>query len=1257
MKLTRITVKNPFLLLVLFLLLTLLSFLAEKAYIRNRVPDMEMAEFQEILLEKEQAMDILLNRVAAELEHTGWDAWIGEYGEEVEKKLQGEGFTLLLYRNDSLIYWSDNNIPLPWEWSQELFSRPFLELDNSFHLGLYRESEPYRLVGMILIKYRYPYQNEFLRNEFQEDYGLPSWIRVMGPDEPGRQAFPVRDLSGNVVFYLTGLAPPSDAAPPFSVPGFLYLITFLSLLFFLASWFRIMPDRKRYFTGWLFSVLFLTCLKELLRFLAVPQLVYRMELFSPLLYAGTGPWASLGDLVIFAVISFFLVYLLYSGITRFHITLPERKNLQWITGIFLYALAGGWFLFVEYLFRSLIIHSSISFELHRLLDLSVNTFLALMVVGLLFFSAFLILDGIFSAGIKPAGQKKLQMMALAGITLSFLLTGWFTGFLQVVQIIIFFYLFNALLIWFRNHHRKGWKYSFLTLLVLLFSLLALYNIVFFNTEKEKNVRKVLAVNLATEHDAVAEVLLEEMGEKLESDTILAGLLGKSVFSPMEVDSIFEYLQTEYFSGFWEQYYLEITICDEQSELEILDRDTVRNCYAFFDEMLEMIGEALPRSNFWFLNDPNGRTTYFGRFSYPVNPDMINTLFIRLDSRLTYTHLGYPELLLDNRFEKSTRLERYSWARYIHNRLITQSGDFPYSLSLDVYNPPEEEFSFLHFDGYSHLIYRIDPDKQIIISTHDLRGIDLLIDASYLFVYFFLWMNIILLMINIPGIFRNIRLTFKTRIQTAMVGILFMALVLIGGGAVYYSIRQYRAKHNEMIREKIQSVYVVLDHELAYESFLDPGWSRGQYVNLNDLLVRYSNVFYTDINLYSPDGKLLATSRPEIFDEGLTGRRIDNQAYRELRWNRKAEFVHRENIGEMSFLSAYVPFTNAENQLLAYLNLPYFTKQISLSREISLLVVAIVNISFLLLILTIFLAVLISNKITDPLRMIQRKFSRLKLGRSYEKISYEGEDEIGELVHEYNRMVTELARSVEKLARSERESAWREMARQVAHEIKNPLTPMKLSIQQVKRAYEDRAPGWEENFQRFTRTMIEQIENLSAIANAFSHFAQMPTSSFEPVNMVEKVWNIAELFGNTENVEIRVDVHGLSEAMVVADKEQMLRVLTNLVKNAIQAIPEDRPGRVGIDLTLEGKRVIIAVSDNGKGIPDELGEKLFVPNFTTKSSGMGLGLAIVRNIVSNTGGSIHYETRVGEGTTFYVELPVYHPENQSSGKESPRGKIP
>lgn len=392
-------------------------------------------------------------------------------------------------------------------------------------------------------------------------------------------------------------------------------------------------------------------------------------------------------------------------------------------------------------------------------------------------------------------------------------------------------------------------------------------------------------------------------------------------------------------------------------------------------------------------------------------------------------------------------------------------------------------------------------------------------------------------------------------------------------------------------------------------------------------------------MYNIDGNLMATSRPEVFGKGLIGNKINMKAYRALVTEMKSEIIHNEKIGHLNYISAYVPFKNSENKLLAFLNLPYFTRQEELTREVSAMIVTVANVYVLFLLLTFLIAVFISRKITLPLRIIQLKFSEIKLGQKYEKIEHVSNDEIGGLVNEYNRMVSELEKSVEMLAKSERESAWREMAKQIAHEINNPLTPMKLSVQHLQRAWIDKNERFEEYLDRISKTLIDEIDNLSAIATEFSNFAKMPNAINQQIDLIAKIQNVVNLFINNE-VDFNINFFENSEVSIYADKEQISRVFINLFKNAIQSVDKNKIPSITINLQTDGTFVNIEIKDNGKGIPKEMQEKLFRPNFTTKSSGMGLGLAIVKNIIESCGGLISYETELNIGTTFKIKLPVY-----------------
>ncbi|HPT31472.1 MAG TPA: ATP-binding protein, partial [Prolixibacteraceae bacterium] len=514
--------------------------------------------------------------------------------------------------------------------------------------------------------------------------------------------------------------------------------------------------------------------------------------------------------------------------------------------------------------------------------------------------------------------------------------------------------------------------------------------------------------------------------------------------------------------------------------------------------------------------------------------------------------------------------------------------------------------------------------------------DYLISFPYLFVLYFLSSLTILFLIHRRKIRWKIMLDLKFRIQAAIISIVFISLLLVAAGTIFYNLRESGSRLRSDLDQKMNSISVELDLHLQNETSFYPA--------MNDWLlpelVKLSNVFQTDINIFGVNGDLVASSRPEIFNRGLVSRKINTQAYYELYENFQTNYFQPEKIGELSYLSAYEPIINNRGEYLGFINLPFFTHQDKYSQEISTFVVAFINLYVLLFLASLVVAVFFANQITLPLVTIRENLRKIELGKRHEHIHYQRDDEIGKLVKEYNKKVDELVVSAELLARSERESAWREMAKQVAHEIKNPLTPMKLNIQHLQR-FRGEGKEYTDYVNRISQILINQIDTLSDIATEFSSFAQIPTAIKQVFPVAEQIGKVIELYTLHDNVTISFLKNDCDGVLINADREQLSRALINLIKNGIQAIPENREGKIIISLEKKEQAIIISVEDNGSGIPAELQEKMFSPNFTTKSSGMGLGLAIVKNIAENFNGRVWYETRQQEGTTFYFEIPVYN----------------
>jgi two-component system, NtrC family, nitrogen regulation sensor histidine kinase NtrY len=408
--------------------------------------------------------------------------------------------------------------------------------------------------------------------------------------------------------------------------------------------------------------------------------------------------------------------------------------------------------------------------------------------------------------------------------------------------------------------------------------------------------------------------------------------------------------------------------------------------------------------------------------------------------------------------------------------------------------------------------------------------------------------------------------------------------------------------------------------------------------LHQLLLKFSLVFFSDINLFDLDGKLMASSRPEIYERGLISELMNPLAFRAMHHDNKLYYIQQEQIGNGKYLSSYIPFKDSRGNAVAYINLPFFARESEMRNEISSLVLAYMNLFLLLTGLSVTMALLLSRRLTQPLEMIQQKMRLVRFDKVNEKIVWKGKDELGQLVNQYNTLLDQLEESVERLARSERESAWREMARQVAHEIKNPLTPMRLSVQYLEKAWNENDPDIELKLKNTTQTLISQIDTLSSIASAFSDFAKMPVNKPEQANLLEIIKQTINLFDHNDNIRLNLKVSENESFNVYADPANLSRVFTNILKNSIQAIGTKTDGFINVEISKMEDYIAIDISDNGKGMSPDEERRIFTPNFTTKTSGMGIGLSIVYNLVVSAGGTITFETEKGKGTVFHVTIP-------------------
>ncbi len=1230
------TYLNKLKFLVISALLFSIAVAIERSSVEPQNYELDTKKFESVLHAKERKLDNLLSTFAdkikkKEFSRSAKDALLFNLN---FNELSKEGFIFLFYENDSLKFWSDNSIDVSPTFSTSGLNNRITNLNNAWYVYKILNNNKQTVIGLIKIKNKYSIQNKYLVNEFQTGFNLPASVQVsMIPLSYG---FDIQDKEHNYIFSLIPTNTVIVRDKHSTVISIFYFLGIIVLLFYIQTIINQLKrsSKSQWFIA--FIILIVLVVRFLMQEFKLPINLYSLNFFDPKLFASIF-FPSLGDFFINIIVITFVVYnvLYLSFVSQLFKLVGERKGI-WIhvaTGVS-FLLIIGVFLVSQVLFKSLLFNSNISFEVYRVLNLNAFSLIGFLIIALII-SMFLHFANVLITYLSEIVSVKLfyfyfVLFLLLAVVAS-ILFHYELNPSSIVFYIVSMTLFSIL-------RFKKYPIYYYTNVLIIF-VVAVYTVAFISladNTKNKEISKLLVTKLTNERDNVAELLIKENEANIKNDEAVQNYFQNN--SEDLNDKVFKHLQKKYFHGYWDKYDLKVIIKNPAIDSTSIGEPDDEEKY--FNQLMDKSESEVPNTNYYFLENQNGTISYVTKVAYRAGKsNYMARVYIKLDSKLLTQELGYPDLLLEDKMNKTSAMSDYSYAKYKNNRLVKRTGTYHYDFNDNAFPATRNEYSFTQLAGFDHLIYKIDDKNTIILSKPSVKLFDTLISFAYIFAFFNILLAIYILFQNLPTLWKNFEFNFKMKLQFSMIFILLLSFLLVGGGTVYYNIRQFERKHNDNITEKIQSVLIELGQKFGSEKELPTNWSTNESNYLDELLMKLSQVFFSDINLYDLDGNLIGTSRPEIFKRGLIGRRMNPVAFNNMVINQKTEFIQDEKIGLLNYSSSYLPFENNDRKQLAYINLPFFTKPSILREEISTLLVAVLNLYVVLFLVAIVIAVFISTKITQPLRFIQTKFQQIELGANYEQIDYKGKDEIGGLVGEYNRMVEKLADSIELLAKSERESAWREMAKQIAHEIKNPLTPMKLSIQYLLRSWENKDPKFGNKLESVTRTLIDQIDTLTAIASEFSAFAKMPRANEEVIDLVAKIESIVKLFENTENVQVITNLYDLRKVSIVADKEHISRVFINLIKNAIQSIPDGINGKVMVEMKRENNHVLVKVEDNGIGISDEQKAKMFTPSFTTKTSGMGLGLPIVKNIVNNANGKIWFETELGKGTKFFVEFPV------------------
>ncbi|MBR6269055.1 MAG: hypothetical protein IKR30_00595 [Bacteroidales bacterium] len=906
------------------------------------------------------------------------------------------------------------------------------------------------------------------------------------------------------------------------------------------------------------------------------------ELFSPMLYSFNNAFSTLGDLLLNNIMVALLLYGIFF----------MRKKIggsRWHGALFV-VLAGLLVFYIHYVLESLILNSNLVLEPFRINEISLYMVLCYFSFAMLFLALLLILQ---MAVDRLFPQWGLSLFSWRGI-------------------IVFTLAVSLFMVMEESRH---------------------------GLEKEYDRNRVNTAKLAASRDLTLEMHLRSVEKEIASDPFIALL---STANGTEL--IKSRLMDRYFNtSLLQKYNITISLCGPATLLNLGAGTEPAPCFSFFSSMAQDYGTPLDDDLpfFYYINSPSGNSSYLGIFTY-VDPSAndVNRLYLEIEPK--YREDLFDVFALQNGGKGGSGVDpRYSYARYSAGRLVNGSGSFIYPVVLpDGY---EVGYTKTVKNGYVHFVNRLSDYETTVISRRVQSFLPYVISFSYMAIFFGLLLLAATRRARGYSISRLRDHSLSRRIMLLFTVTMVVALAIMVASVAAYAVRVRTTGNRRQMEEKITAVQNALMPMCRYTMRLSD-LRTPEFISTMDKVAEVTN---TDINIYDAKGMLLCSTKPEIFAQYVIGRRMNADAYHNVVHRSDQRYFGTEKVGDFSYISTYAPLMNERGDLVAIANVPYITRAADIRSATSSTIAMIINIYLLLIIAAVALGAFLGNSLVRPLSEIRNKLAHLTSSDGGDRhISYRGPaDELGILVQSYNKMVDDLDESTRRLAQSEREQAWKEMARQVAHEIKNPLTPMRLSIQHLMRIKEQNYPGWEEKVTSIGASLLEQIDTLSDTASEFSTIAKSFNEELSVVSLDDILKEQVTIFDNRDNIEFRyICLPGAP--MLNVRRHQMARTFLNILTNAVQSI-EGAAGSGTVEITVSDALINgsgayrVDIEDSGPGVSEENLAKLFTPNFTTKSSGTGLGLAICKSIIEQSGGTISYHRsdKLG-GACFTVLLPAY-----------------
>ena len=1149
-----------------------------------------------------------------------------------------------LFSNQELVFWSDNKVVPPYNLLQGDYHIKLVDMEEGQFIAckkvIDKAGDQLELYGLIPVYSRSKISNQYLQSRFNPDIFSDTDLKIYTPRGVGN------DIVVGEENYLFSVVFGREYELHRHPVQYLVLITLTVGLIYLLIWIngvvKSFVSEGKIIRGFLFFVISLVTLRFMMLWLGFPFNVVAFDVFNSRYFASSNINPSLGDLFLNVLVFIVWVDFLFqnyfrSNVYRQLISLKgSNRRLCSFALIF-----GSFFLLlgVYELMMNMQKHAQWSIDINENINFSTPLkWISLLVFFIGAVGYFTLSHIVFRTYIKlnNASSKDIlkQLLPAALLFMSLdLLMKWPFILLGIVHGLYFLVVFKLYLT------RHLVKISYLTFIYFFISAIACsvvgtYTIYKFSKSKNLSRKQNIATQLLAEKDFLGEYLINEAVQKIKED-IFIGITFSNLFSDKE--SVRQKIRRRHLNNYLDRYDIDVYLFDQRG-VPIENDRYIENFYQFRERF------ALPQleteyGNIYLVNnfetDLERGYMVFVPIYYERFKSIVGHIILSLKLKRVIPNSVYPELLVDKNQSAATIRGDYSYALFKGGALEYTSGLFNASNDFEMTDLEKKK---LYETGIVkrkmfYLGVRGDDDKTIVISSEAYPFKDILANFSFLFLLLVFVVLLVIVFYAIKFEFKGTNLNLAAKIQLYLNFAFFLPLFAVSITTL--------SLLNSSYKEQLKNEYYAKAENLSgnISSLLESYFSnQTSKETLSNKLVEIAKFAECDLNLFNVNGRLIASTQPLIYENGLLSQYVHPVAIQAVIENGDRLLLD-ESVGSLEFKNTYYGIKSFETgNVISILSIPFFESESERDKQIMEVLSNIMVTFTFIFILFLALSYFASRFLTSPLRYIRQKLQKISLSGTNTPMVWNADDEIGLLVGEYNKMLVNLEESKKALARSEKESAWREMAQQVAHEIKNPLTPMKLNLQHLKRTLESNGRKNDGYTNKSINNLLHQIETLNDIATSFSAFAKMPIPKNERLELTRVVKGAANLHVNDHDIALATQLDE-GPIYVMGDEKLFGRIINNLIINGIQAVPSERTPEIAVKLTHLNKKVVIEVQDNGSGIDEDIAKKVFIPNFSTKESGSGIGLAIAKRGIEQTGGSIWFETAIDKGTSFFIELPV------------------